>query len=1038
MNLNDRNNIACGSNRHLKRDDPPNIVSLLYARQLGMSRKLNCQFQKFAEIKVATSEMKETRCNLPANSRSTFLMAFSSDCSKVASTHGDHHIYISETHTGKHLQRLEGHPRTPWCITFHPISNDILASGCLAGEVRVWDLHGGSENWRAPNDQVIASLAFHPFQQILVIATGTCLYFWDWSQPMPQAHRSTNCDIERVRFVKFDRLGHKLITGISNARACGDFPDFIRSNFNMSYDSDPDDIPRRRLITIARPRHTSREEASVHSARPRIIPGPEASVHSSRPRIIHGQEASVHSARSRIIPGPEHQNSIVDESAAQNNPALTIIEDNSSGDETFATSNYAETQNMNNDSYLGPISPEPLDLQSELINEQVNISSVDDFNVSQGSSSDCSSSDVTQDSANTLNNESFVGISDSKLQNSHLSDDTPISGPIVSESELNHEQMSSSNVDEEGRNEPKPFVSGEISSIFDRLWLIVSDLDRRLVAPGRSYNDACSSQNEHMTSTQEVLNLQRHESQGNSSNLCEEITKLVVQIKNCLCTLTPSLKGLNQNMKQAHVRITNILQRLKNPDVINRFSLSMDWKTVKGITEELKNILEKLTEGHNRPVLDMHNSNALRTAPHTASNLLSAGSFNSLPSEQPSDLSIPRTFPDSGSSTSSSSENISRNMNGIPTRLSQSYMPRHRYHPLSTLRTFRRNLNPQFSAGGNEADSSNLRSQAGRDISSMAPITVRLFRCNVPEFSANSHEAASSNQVSRTNEDHSTRTVSATPSITLTLSNRRRLATFFPRESASSFESAPEESFEASHRYSPISDDSYDGSGRSEVLNYSPSYSALLFGASGFCDPLSQSHRIQSWDFSPSKLPDISDNTSNVVVQRCMIHNDASVDITQDGEKLVCLIPNDQNDSPNNLMFAVFSLRKEDFGTRLSIWGYISNAISVSFSPLGRYVVAGSAFSRPLFGDHTRQCSVQIIKINDGAGEHEAVNVRSFTQPYEENRMHQPSLNSVKWIPQSGVGIAFATNRGGLSICKPISGEFFGRKDDKRDSAMEE
>jgi len=35
---------------------------------------------------------------------------------------------------------LDGHPRTPWCIAFHPANGDILASGCLAGEVRIWDL----------------------------------------------------------------------------------------------------------------------------------------------------------------------------------------------------------------------------------------------------------------------------------------------------------------------------------------------------------------------------------------------------------------------------------------------------------------------------------------------------------------------------------------------------------------------------------------------------------------------------------------------------------------------------------------------------------------------------------------------------------------------------------------------------------------------------------------------------------------------------------------------------------------------------------
>ena len=60
--------------------------------------------------------------------------------SKVASTHGDHNIYVTEVKTGKCLCTLKGHGRTPWCVAFHPSSNEVLASGCLAGEVRIWDM----------------------------------------------------------------------------------------------------------------------------------------------------------------------------------------------------------------------------------------------------------------------------------------------------------------------------------------------------------------------------------------------------------------------------------------------------------------------------------------------------------------------------------------------------------------------------------------------------------------------------------------------------------------------------------------------------------------------------------------------------------------------------------------------------------------------------------------------------------------------------------------------------------------------------------
>lgn len=59
----------------------------------------------------------------------------------MASSHGNHNVYVTDVKTGRNLNTLTGHPRTPWCIAFHPSSNQILASGCLGGQVRVWDLH---------------------------------------------------------------------------------------------------------------------------------------------------------------------------------------------------------------------------------------------------------------------------------------------------------------------------------------------------------------------------------------------------------------------------------------------------------------------------------------------------------------------------------------------------------------------------------------------------------------------------------------------------------------------------------------------------------------------------------------------------------------------------------------------------------------------------------------------------------------------------------------------------------------------------------
>ncbi|KAJ0181944.1 hypothetical protein K1T71_002666 [Dendrolimus kikuchii] len=172
--------------------------------------------ENVAEDILVQNPLKIRCCDLPGYPRSTFLMVFSPDGTKVASTHGNHNVYVSELASGKHVRILKGHPRTPWCIAFHPSHPQLIGSGCLGGQVRVWDItSGGSEVWNVRCETVIASIAFHPREQMLAIATYNELYFWDWSQPAPFTKVSTNNVNEKVRYVAFDALGYKLITGIS-------------------------------------------------------------------------------------------------------------------------------------------------------------------------------------------------------------------------------------------------------------------------------------------------------------------------------------------------------------------------------------------------------------------------------------------------------------------------------------------------------------------------------------------------------------------------------------------------------------------------------------------------------------------------------------------------------------------------------------------------------------------------------------------------------------------------------------------------------
>merc|ERR1712004_41564 len=97
-------------------------------------------------------------------------------------------------------------------------------------------------------------------------------------------------------------------------------------------------------------------------------------------------------------------------------------------------------------------------------------------------------------------------------------------------------------------------------------------------------------------------------------------------------------------------------------------------------------------------------------------------------------------------------------------------------------------------------------------------------------------------------------------------------------------------------------------------------------------------HRIQTWDFSKGDIPDISDSQHNVVVKEAKIHNDASVDISEDGSLLVTLVP---SNLPMTTVVGLYSLRKENLGDCHATYSLESSAVSVSLSPTSRHLLVG-------------------------------------------------------------------------------------------------
>eukprot|EP00257_Ricinus_communis_P016005 XP_015574047.1 uncharacterized protein LOC8265690 [Ricinus communis] len=121
-------------------------------------------------------------CPLLPPPRSTIAAAFSSDGKTLASTHGDHTVKIIDCQTGKCLKVLSGHRRTPWVVRFHPLCPEILASGSLDHEVRLWNAKTteciGSHEFYRP----IASIAFHAHGELLAVASGHKLYIWQYNK----------------------------------------------------------------------------------------------------------------------------------------------------------------------------------------------------------------------------------------------------------------------------------------------------------------------------------------------------------------------------------------------------------------------------------------------------------------------------------------------------------------------------------------------------------------------------------------------------------------------------------------------------------------------------------------------------------------------------------------------------------------------------------------------------------------------------------------------------------------------------------------
>ncbi len=117
--------------------------------------------------------------------RSTISIALSHDGRYFASTHGDHSVKVFEYPSRRQIACLDGHPRTPWTVRFHPSDSNIVASGCLGHECRIWNVRQKKCLRKHTFRASISCVSFAPSGEQLAVTSGCSLLLWNYAEPTP-------------------------------------------------------------------------------------------------------------------------------------------------------------------------------------------------------------------------------------------------------------------------------------------------------------------------------------------------------------------------------------------------------------------------------------------------------------------------------------------------------------------------------------------------------------------------------------------------------------------------------------------------------------------------------------------------------------------------------------------------------------------------------------------------------------------------------------------------------------------------------------
>ncbi|KAM9423103.1 activating molecule in BECN1-regulated autophagy protein 1A-like isoform 7-T9 [Salvelinus alpinus] len=988
---------------------PKNSVRILSARERG-TRGLGSQrlLQQLVEEKTRRMKWQSQKVELPDSPRSTFLLAFSPDRTLMASTHVNHNIYITVIKTGKCVHSLVGHRRTPWCLTFHPTIPGLVASGCLDGEVRIWDLHGGSESWFTESNVAIASLAFHPTAQLLLIATNNEVHFWDWSRREPFALVKTASETERVRLVRFDPLGHYLLTAIVNPS-------------NQQQSDDDSEVP---MDSVEMPHFRHRSFLQSQPVR--------------RTPILHN---FLHILSSRNSGS---------QSEEQQHPAPAV---NSAADyPSLPSGRYSALRNRSRPPYQGCVQ------HLGMVCFCSRCSATQAPSPSGEDPSDPESLE-TQSYASTFSSARTEPRQPSEPRSSHR--------PSAFSSVYGGARGHSLRTPSSGHQQPGREGSGRLAG-GDWMGSMLNMRPERSggvgVSPPRTSASSvsllsvlrqqeCSYQSPVYTSATEGGSfppavMSPHTS-GNSSvdgpstssghhSLGEGGSNSPTSIRNVLqCNLNRYFMEYDrmQEMEQSGGAGRESSQEQQTREMLNN-NIDSEWPVTPhyhpphssdGGSGPFRSHMNRCRVCHNlftfnqgtqrwertgqTPSQEEGNTSLQPPSPNPAFHNMRQTVLQDPQSSDRRQLAQPQpsadepggdtAFPHRGTPSPQREQAVGSVYNQETVQWERVY--RQSASPSPAVNVPQEALNQEMPDESPDDDylrrrllESSHMSQSRYDISGSRdhPIYPDPARDNGDRAR---HRAPRNARMSA-------------PS----------LGRFVPRRFL-----LPE--------YLPYAGIFHHERGQPGLATHS-SVNRVLAGAvigdgqSAVASNIANTtYRLQWWDFTKYDLPEISNSSVNVLVQNCKIYNDASCDISADGQLLAVFIPSSQRGFPDEGILAIYSLAPHNLGEMLYSKRFGPNAISVSLSPMGHYVMVGLASRRILLHHNTDHMVAQVLRLQQPhGGETSMRRMFDVVYPMAADQRRHVSINSARWLPEPGLGLAYGTNKGDLVICRPVDAQSDG------------